>query len=213
MSEKKKLIDDIDAILPQTQCGLCEYAACRPYAGAMANNEAPIDRCLPGGVETLLKLADALDQDPTPSIAALEEKTKPASVAFICEDECIGCTKCIQACPTDAIIGASKLIHTVITDACTGCELCLPPCPVDCIGIKIIASLTPHEKKQKAQQWRSRYKKKQKRLSRHKVEQRSKHQEAKLINTPKQTLDARKAAIRASIERVRAKKRNFNGSN
>ncbi|AIT62646.1 RnfABCDGE type electron transport complex subunit B [Coxiella burnetii] len=213
MSEKEKLIDDIDAILPQTQCGLCEYAACRSYAAAMVNNEAPIDRCLPGGVETLLKLADALEQDPTPSITKLEEKTKPASIAFVREDECIGCTKCIQACPTDAIIGASKLMHTVITDACTGCELCLPPCPVDCIDMKIIAPLTPHEKKQKAQQWRSRYEKKQKRLSRHKAEQRRKHQEAKLVNTPKQTLDARKAAIRDSIERVRAKKGNSNGSN
>ena len=214
MNKKEKLINDIDEILPQTQCGLCKYTACRPYAAAIINDAAPIDRCLPGGVETLLELANYCNKESDPYIISMKKKAKPASIAFIREEECIGCTKCAQVCPTHAIIGASKLMHTVIVNACTGCELCLPPCPVDCIDIKIIPPLAPNEKKQKAQQWLRRYKKKQKRLDRDKTKQRYKHQKAKLIHISKQTtLEARKSAIYASVERVRIKKEKHNGSN
>ena len=207
MTKKEKLINDIDTLLPQTQCGLCDYQGCHSYATAIINNEAPIDRCLPGGVETLRELVYYLNRDPSPDIVAMEKKARPITVAVIREEECIGCTKCTQVCPTDAIIGASKLMHTVIANACTGCELCLPPCPVDCIDIKTITPPTVVEKKQKAQRWRSRYENKQRRLTRRKAEQHQKHQQAKLVTTIKQTLEARKATIRASIERVRAKKK------
>lgn len=212
MIRKETLINDIDALLPQTQCGLCDYQGCHPYATAIVNNESPIDHCLPGGVETLRELAHYLNQDPSPYIIAMEKKAKPVTVAVIREEECIGCTKCTQVCPTDAIIGASKLMHTVITNACTGCELCLLPCPVDCIDIKTITLPTFIEKKQKAQRWRSRYENKQRRLIHHKTEKHHKHQQAKLVTTTKQTLEARKATIYASVERVRAKRRNNESS-
>ena len=127
-------IDRIDAALPQTQCTRCGYAACRPYAEAIARGEAPINRCPPGGVEGVRALARITGQpmlplDPECGVEA------PPRVAVIDEDVCIGCTKCIQACPVDAIVGASKLMHTVVADLCTGCELCIPPCPVDCIAM------------------------------------------------------------------------------
>ena len=207
MTKKEKLINDIDILLPQTQCGLCDYQGCHAYATAIINNEAPIDRCLPGGVETLRELVHYLNQDLSPYMIAMEKKAKPITVAIIREKECIGCTKCTQVCPTDAIIGASKLMHTVIANACTGCELCLPPCPVDCIDIKTIKPPTFIEKKQKAQRWRSRYENKQRRLTRHRAEQHYKHQQSKLVTTTKQTLEARKATIRASLERVSAQKK------
>lgn len=124
------LITLIDELLPQTQCEDCGYKGCRPYAEAIAQGEA-INRCPPGGDKTIASLAKLLN---TP-IIPLDGKPKPESVAFIREAECIGCTKCIQACPVDAIIGAAKLMHTVITDECTGCDLCVEPCPVDCIDM------------------------------------------------------------------------------
>ena len=128
------LIERIDAALPQTQCTRCGYPACRPYAEAIARGEAAINRCPPGGEEGVRTLAritgrTMLPLDPECGIEA------PPRVAVIDEDVCIGCTKCIQACPVDAIVGASKLMHTVVADLCTGCELCIPPCPVDCIAV------------------------------------------------------------------------------
>jgi electron transport complex protein RnfB len=128
------LIERIDAALPQTQCTRCGYPACRPYAEAVARGEAAINRCPPGGEEGVRTLAritgrTMLPLDPGCGIEA------PPRVAVIDEDVCIGCTKCIQACPVDAIVGASKLMHTVVADLCTGCELCIPPCPVDCIAM------------------------------------------------------------------------------
>src|SRR3982750_1664194 len=127
--------EHIDAILPQTQCGLCTFNGCMPYAKALADHQAEINLCPPGGINGLLALAKLLEKDPTPFIAEMTLKTKPPSRAVIREAECIGCTKCIQACPVDAILGASKLMHTIIPALCTGCELCLPPCPVDCIAL------------------------------------------------------------------------------
>ncbi len=128
------LVDKIDAVLPQTQCGQCNYPGCKPYAQAIAKGEAPINQCPPGGQEGVDALADLLGVETLPLNAEFGEE-KPKRVAFIREDECIGCTLCIQACPVDAILGASKVMTTVIADECTGCDLCLPPCPVDCIDM------------------------------------------------------------------------------
>lgn len=124
---------EIDALLPQTQCGECGYPGCLPYAQALAQGVAPIDRCPPGGVHTLNALATMLNIDPSPYLHAVETNTRAPSLAMIREADCIGCTKCIQACPVDAIIGSGKFMHTVIEHECTGCGLCVEPCPVDCI--------------------------------------------------------------------------------
>lgn len=131
--------EQIDALLPQTQCGLCGYAGCMPYAIALSEKAAPINQCPPGGIDGLLALANLLQEDPTPFIEEL--KTKHPSKAHIREAECIGCTKCIQACPVDAIVGSAKSMHTVLAFECTGCELCIPPCPVDCIEMEPIQAL------------------------------------------------------------------------
>jgi electron transport complex protein RnfB len=127
------VIDRINMILPQTQCGQCGYPGCKPYAEAVAAGEA-INKCPPGGEDTIIALAGLLNLEPLlldPS-HGLEETRK---VAFIREDECIGCAKCIPACPVDAILGANKYMHTVISEECTGCDLCVEPCPVDCIDM------------------------------------------------------------------------------
>lgn len=126
------LVDRIDALLPQTQCEQCGYHGCRPYAEAIANGEAPINQCPPGGAAGIAKLA-ALLQQPILPLNPAHGVEKPRTLARIIEADCIGCTKCIQACPVDAIVGAAKLMHTVLVDDCTGCELCVPACPVDCI--------------------------------------------------------------------------------
>ncbi len=131
------LADQIDAILPQTQCGQCGYHGCRPYAEAIARGEAPINRCPPGGEAGIAKLAALLDTPVLPLDASCGEE-KPRMLAHIVEHDCIGCTKCIQACPTDAIVGAAKLMHTVMADDCTGCELCVAACPVDCIELVLM---------------------------------------------------------------------------
>lgn len=128
------LIEQIDAILPQTQCTKCGYQGCRPYAEAIANGDA-INKCPPGGQTGIGKLAALLQQAETPLDTSHGEAPQQLLVAFIREAECIGCTKCIQACPVDAILGAAKLMHTVISDICTGCDLCVAPCPVDCIDM------------------------------------------------------------------------------
>ena len=127
-------VETLDALLPQTQCSQCGYAGCRPYAEAMASGAADINRCPPGGTEVIGDLAQALNCKPIP----LDTRcgvTQPPSVVIIDEAWCIGCTLCIQACPVDAIVGAAKVMHTVIAEACTGCALCIPPCPVDCIQV------------------------------------------------------------------------------
>lgn len=133
-TEGNPIADEINNILPQTQCGQCGYPGCRPYAEAIANGEA-INKCPPGGEAGVQALADLLDLEPLPLDEEHGEAKKVTTVAFIREDECIGCTKCIQACPVDAILGAAKQMHTVIISECTGCDLCVEPCPVDCIDM------------------------------------------------------------------------------
>ncbi len=131
----ESLADRIDAVLPQTQCEQCGYHGCRPYALAIARGEAGINQCPPGGMAGIEKLAQML-QRPALPLDAEHGVEKPRTLARIVEADCIGCTKCIQACPVDAIVGASRLMHTVIADDCTGCELCVPACPVDCIVLE-----------------------------------------------------------------------------
>lgn len=131
--EGNPVVDQIDGMLPQTQCGQCGYPGCRPYAEAISEGDA-INKCPPGGQSTVEALADLLDLEALPLEGGVEEEPVK-TVAYIREDECIGCTKCIQACPVDAILGAAKLMHTVIESECTGCDLCVEPCPVDCIDM------------------------------------------------------------------------------
>ena len=126
------LNERLDRILPQTQCGQCGYDGCRPYAEAMARGGADLDRCPPGGDAGARALSRVLGLPAKPYDRA-RGTHRPAQIAVIVEADCIGCTKCIQACPVDAIVGASKYMHVVIEPLCTGCELCVPACPVDCI--------------------------------------------------------------------------------
>ena len=130
--ESDPVVDQIDAILPQTQCGQCGFPGCRPYAEAIAAGEADINQCPPGGEAGIRALADLLGRDFVP-LNEEHGEHKGKRVAVIDENRCIGCTLCIQACPVDAILGAAKQMHTVIESECTGCELCVAPCPVDCI--------------------------------------------------------------------------------
>ena len=146
--EGDPLVDKIDAILPQTQCGQCGYPGCKPYATAIASGEADINQCPPGGEAGMRALADLLGVEPKP-LNAEHGEPKPKSVAVIDENLCIGCTLCIQACPVDAILGAAKHMHTVIASECTGCELCVAPCPVYCITMEPIP--------EKVANWKWRY--------------------------------------------------------
>jgi electron transport complex protein RnfB len=160
-------VEAVDQLLPQTQCGQCGYAACRPYAAAMVAGDAAINRCPPGGEPTMLALAALLGKPPLPLDPGCGEH-KPLQVVEIDETACIGCTKCIPACPVDAIVGTAKRMHTVIAAGCTGCELCLPPCPVDCIVIKplVAPELTLERQMDLAVERRRRFQAHQRRLAR-----------------------------------------------
>lgn len=182
---------DIDAVLPQTQCGLCGYNGCKPYANALAEEQAPINLCPPGGVKGLLTLAALLNQDPQPYLEDMQRNAKPTLRAVIREAECIGCTKCIKACPVDAIIGSGKLMHTVITDECTGCELCISPCPVDCIDM-----VTSHDTTDRKHQYKDRYEARLKRLNKESN-----------ITTVTSTHLSKEEYIKAALERAFQKKK------
>jgi electron transport complex protein RnfB len=135
MNAVTRIAERIDALLPQTQCTRCGYAGCRPYAAAIAAGEAPINQCPPGGRATIEALARLLEREFLPLNPANGVESPPR-VAWIDEERCIGCARCLPPCPVDAIVGASKYLHTVIVERCTGCELCLAPCPVDCIEMR-----------------------------------------------------------------------------
>ena len=134
------LIDRLDAMLPQTQCGQCTYAGCRPYAVAMAQGAADFNQCPPGGHETAARLATLLGRISKPVSTQYGNPDAPPTIAYIHEDLCIGCARCLPACPVDAIVGAARHTHTVIATDCTGCKLCIAPCPVDCIEMRTASS-------------------------------------------------------------------------
>ncbi|WP_029685859.1 electron transport complex subunit RsxB [Tatumella saanichensis] len=144
--EEDPIVEQIDELLPQSQCGQCGYPGCRPYADAVGNQGEMINKCAPGGEQTMLKLAALLNVEPQPLDGDEEAKTPMRKVAWIDEANCIGCTKCIQACPVDAIVGATRAMHTVMTDLCTGCDLCVAPCPTDCIEMRPVATTTANWK-------------------------------------------------------------------
>ncbi|MEJ2478597.1 MAG: electron transport complex subunit RsxB [Acidihalobacter sp.] len=208
------LVDRIDALLPQTQCGQCDYNGCRPYAEAIASGEADINQCPPGGEEGIRALARLLGRTPKP-LNTRHGEHKERAVARIDETVCIGCTLCIQACPVDAILGAAKLMHTVIEDECTGCELCLPPCPVDCISMEqptpevrlrpLLHSRRGQERR-RADRARQRFNARQQRLAEERRQKEARLARKKQVSKAS-VEDPRKAAIQAAIERTRAKKR------
>lgn len=184
-------IIQIDALLPQTQCGQCGYPGCRPYAEAIAQG-VPINQCPPGGDRTIAQLAHLLKREIIPLNPAHGEISETRKIAFIREAECIGCTKCIQACPVDAILGAAKKMHTVIADECTGCDLCVEPCPVDCIDM-IPVTADPIEEEEtaalaRANHWRTRFNFRTQRIQQEQKEKMQKNIPAiKIKSAPLQT--------------------------
>lgn len=189
----KSLINEIDALLPQTQCGQCSYSGCLPYAQAISENKAEINRCPPGGIKTLLALANLLEKDSEPFIAEMQKQLTPPLTATIRESECIGCTKCIQACPVDAILGAAKQLHIVLIQECTGCGLCLTPCPVDCIDM-----LSVNQSNYNPQQARHRYYKKK---QRHELKK-----DQAYVNKNNTSQINEQAYIQAAVKRAKEKK-------
>jgi len=148
--------EDIDALLPQTQCTRCGYEGCRPYAQAIAAGEAPINQCPPGGAATIEALARLLGRAPLPLNPANGIEGPPL-VALIDEEVCIGCARCLPPCPVDAIIGARRQMHTVVLSLCNGCELCIAPCPVDCISMVPRAAVPEAAREPSAAENRARY--------------------------------------------------------
>jgi H+/Na+-translocating ferredoxin:NAD+ oxidoreductase subunit B len=218
-----ELVDAIDALLPQTQCTKCGYDGCRPYAQAIAQDEAGINQCPPGGRDGIRKLAQLLKRAEIPLNPANGVES-PRVAAVIDEARCIGCMLCIKACPVDAIVGAAKRMHTVLTASCTGCDLCLPPCPADCIdlveldalarrGNQHAATLAARSIYDVARTSRERFGFRQARIAR---EQGLRHERlalkaqdklAGLEQQPRsQDFDRKKAAVQAALERARARR-------
>lgn len=162
------LAEQIDALLPQTQCSKCGYAGCRPYAEAISAGEADINQCPPGGADGIARLAELLNVEPKPLNPDFGMQ-QPRKVAVIIEQDCIGCTKCLPPCPVDAILGANKHMHTVIEAECTGCELCLAPCPVNCIVMREPAHPFPWDRRA-ADHARQRHQTKKRRLEKQEQE-------------------------------------------
>jgi electron transport complex protein RnfB len=140
--EDDPVVEKIDELLPQSQCGLCGYPGCRPYAEAVGVQGEKINRCAPGGEAVMLKIAALLNVDPQPVDGDEDVQEPVRALAVIDEANCIGCTKCIQACPVDAIVGATRAMHTVVADLCTGCNLCVAPCPTQCIELRPVETTT-----------------------------------------------------------------------
>jgi electron transport complex protein RnfB len=220
LSGSKTLADQIEDLLPQTQCTKCGYAGCRPYAEAIADGTSTYNQCPPGGAEGVVRLAHLLGK---PIIPLNHDNgiERPRPVAMINESLCIGCTLCIQACPVDAIVGAAKQMHTVINDLCTGCDLCVAPCPVDCIAmVDITAPQTGWAawSQSQAEAARTRHDFRTVRLRREKTENderlaakataKLKAVESELPKSPaeKAEQERKKAIIQAAMERARIKK-------
>ena len=194
-----KLVEMIDSLLPQTQCEKCGYAGCRPYAEAITRNEADINQCPPGGARVIKELSAVLNRpvvplNPAHGVEGLRH------IARIREEDCIGCTKCIQACPTDAIIGTGKMMHTVIAADCTGCGLCMEPCPTDCI------ELYPAPEALQPEQMPSEDRRQQSNRFRHKYEMRQHRLNHMSISAENSTLD-KQHFIQQALARVQAKGR------
>jgi electron transport complex protein RnfB len=199
------LAQDIDALLPQTQCTQCGYSGCLPYAHAIATGAADINQCPPGGAAGIAKLAALLGRAAKPLNPAHGNERLRAR-ALIDEARCIGCTLCIQACPVDAIVGAAKLMHTVLAELCTGCELCLPPCPVDCIAMLPLPQAEAAWTQDLADAARARFEFRALRLAREQAE-RSERLARKAEEKLAQPLpDAKKAAILAALERAKSRR-------
>ncbi len=189
----------IDALLPQTQCTRCGYPACLAYAEAIAAGEADINQCPPGGAQGIRELAALLGREEKPLNPA-NGVEKAAEVAVIDEDACIGCTKCIQVCPVDAIVGANKLMHTILSGECNGCELCLPACPVDCIAMTAGAP-TESAREARAAHYRRRYEARNVRLARDRAEH-----ERVIAARKAEVRDGARSAVLEAIARAKAKK-------
>jgi electron transport complex protein RnfB len=199
------LVGEIDAVLPQTQCTKCGYPACRPYAEAIADGKARINRCPPGGEAGIRKLAALLgrEYEPLDPSCGIEQRRR---VALIDEPRCIGCTLCIQACPVDAIVGAAMLMHTVVTGLCSGCDLCIAPCPVDCIEMVPAVGADASWVRERADAARERFERRRARLELER-KTRSERLAARALKA-KADPDAEKkrAIIQAAIERARLRR-------
>lgn len=221
-STQQTLIDAINALLPQTQCQRCDYSGCLPYAEAIAAGDA-INKCPPGGERTITRLAGLLNVPVVP-LDRKHGEHGPRRPALVREAECIGCTKCIQACPTDAIVGAAKQMHTVIESECTGCELCIAPCPVDCIDL-----VAPQEgdgtiTEQQSRHWQKRHESRNARLRRMASQRQQERRERLALQSDKGATDSTasadtttsglnvrsreqiRAEIQAAVARARARK-------
>ena len=218
----KPLVDQIDAILPQTQCSQCDFPGCRPYAEAIANGDAEINQCPPGGQEGVDALAELLDFK-TVLLDETHGETKPKRVALVDEKVCIGCTLCIQACPVDAFVGSSKVMTQVIAEECTGCDLCLPVCPVDCIHMIEIKPTIEIPFVSFYQFYNSLYKKQtQEKTKRDKASQRfefrkkrlekNKYERAKLLEEKMNALKEKMAKDQAQKEKIRTARERVNAS-
>ena len=215
----RPLADQLEDLLPQTQCTKCGYPACRPYAEAIASGEADINQCPPGGMEGVRRLAAATGRAVIP-INPANGIERPRPVAFIDEALCIGCTLCIQACPVDAILGAAKQMHTILPSLCTGCDLCVAPCPVDCIAmVPVTGERTGWDAwtQTAADAARSRHDFRETRLRRERDEndarlaakavQKMRELTAEATNTPEELAEKerKRAIIAAAMERARLK--------
>jgi Na+-translocating ferredoxin:NAD+ oxidoreductase subunit B len=214
----KPFFDTVLAALPQTQCTRCGYPDCAAYARAICDDNAPINQCPPGGAEGIARLA-ALTEQAAASLNPENGVEAPRAVAVIDENWCIGCTLCIDACPTDAILGSNKLMHTVIEPYCTGCELCLPVCPVDCIVMENVtgaASGWQAWSQAQADEARGRYEFRSERLSKNETQRLKNHEvqlEAKLGDLPAHSritdpveLEKKRVVVEAALARARSRK-------
>ncbi|HEY1057819.1 MAG TPA: RnfABCDGE type electron transport complex subunit B [Limnobacter sp.] len=210
------LAGQLDDCLPQTQCTQCGYTGCLPYAQAMAAGEADLNRCPPGGEQTVVKLARILNK-PAKPIDPSCGITLERHMAVIQPEHCIGCTLCIKACPVDAIVGSSKRRHAVIAELCTGCELCIPPCPVDCIDMVFVPAYATWTTEQ-AHAARARMNQRAQRLVRQRAEQAARleskaiHKLDGLAHSDDPDAAKKKAIVEAALARARARRQQGNNT-